>query len=203
MRLLLDTDAFCLFADMGLLELAAQAIGVGLEECGRLPALPHMLRRGQLRGRLGEARADRLLPIAMSLPDVPEPSPPWSDRLVAVHAIDPGEAQLFAVAAESDRLVLTGDARAVAAARTVDGLGAALRGKVVLPEVVLLRLCLLHGDERIASAVRGGQFTDKMLRVTFSTENPAPREALQSYIDADVHDLAPLVLWREPPGAPQ
>ena len=45
MRLLIDSDAFCKLAASGLLSDAAALFN---GECGRLPALPHMLRRGQL-----------------------------------------------------------------------------------------------------------------------------------------------------------
>ena len=53
MRLLLDTDAFCILAASGLLHDAVDLLGMDLAVCGRLPALPHMLRKGGRRGRCG------------------------------------------------------------------------------------------------------------------------------------------------------
>lgn len=46
MNLLVDTDAFCKLGAAGLIEGATGVFGARLPDCGRPPALPHMLRRG-------------------------------------------------------------------------------------------------------------------------------------------------------------
>jgi len=48
MRLLVDSDAFCKLAASDLLSDAAMLFDAELPDCGRLPALPYMLRRGGL-----------------------------------------------------------------------------------------------------------------------------------------------------------
>lgn len=199
MRLLLDSDAFCKFAAAGLFEAAAEAVGVSMLECARLAALPHMLRRGALRRRLGDPIADAILPLAAAVPVAPAASAAWADRLVGVSEIDPGEAQLLAVAAEQHLLLMTGDKRSLAAVRGVEGFLAALRGKIVLPEVVFLRLCELKGDDVVRRAVTTAGRIDVMLDVAFSPGNCAPRDALQSYVDDARRTLSPLELWQPSP----
>ena len=48
-RLLVDTDAYCKLGVAELLVDAVAVLGVAVDECGRLAALPFMLRRGRLR----------------------------------------------------------------------------------------------------------------------------------------------------------
>lgn len=49
MRLLLDTDAFCKLGAAGVFDDALSLLGLSVSDCGRLPALPYMLRKGSLR----------------------------------------------------------------------------------------------------------------------------------------------------------
>ncbi len=73
MRLLVDTDAFCKLAVGGVLHDAIALLGADLSECGRLPALPHMLRRGGLRKKFGPKACDALLPVANEVPVAIQP----------------------------------------------------------------------------------------------------------------------------------
>ena len=102
MRLLVDSDAFCKLAASDLLSDAAALFHAELGECGRLPALPHMLRRGQLRRTYGTTACDRLIPLAESMPPVVDSSTSWLEQLTHIPDIDPGEAILFATAADSE-----------------------------------------------------------------------------------------------------
>src|SRR5689334_22220285 len=102
MKLLVDTDAFCKLGVTALLLDLVQAVGVDLQDCSRLPALPHMLRRGSIRRRYGDVACEALLPLAESIPVIPQPSNVWLEQLVNIETVDPGEAQLLAVAAEYD-----------------------------------------------------------------------------------------------------
>lgn len=196
MLLLLDTDAFCVLAAAGLLEKARDALGA--EGCARLAALPHMLRRGALRRRLGEARSDALLRVAEGLPAVRAPSTAWADRFAGIPNVDPGEAQLLAVAAEDDVLVVTGDKRALAAISQRVDIGGALEGKVVLVEQILDLLCEVHGVETVRTAVNGTGPSGAVL-VCFSPGNASPRDALHAYIDEAHTNVEPLQLWTRPP----
>lgn len=106
MRLLVDTDAFCKLAVGSVLRDAVELLGASLRECGRLPALPHMLRKGRLREMFGPQACDALLPVADAVPVVIRSSNAWLDRLAPIQDIDPGEAQIFAAAAELGLVVV-------------------------------------------------------------------------------------------------
>ena len=199
MLLLLDTDAFCKFAAAELLSEAASAVGADLAQCRRLPALPHMLRRGRLRRALGDTVSDSLIPVAEGIEAAPAATEAWLDPLVGVRDIDPGEAQLLAFGAEHEAVVLTGDKRSLLAARNVPALVGPLRGKIALPEVVFHRLCETLGDQKIHSAVLATSPSDVMLKVCFSKGNRSPRQSLESYIADSRRTLAPLELWTPPP----
>lgn len=195
MKLLFDTDAFCKFGTASLLEDAAHIFGAKLQECGRLPALPFMLRKGRLRKLYGGPACDALIPIANAIPLIPQPSVTWLEKLTAVEAIDPGEAQIFAVAAEQGQLFLSGDKRALNALKGVDDFIPALDGRVVVMEAVLLALCDRIGPEEIRQRVAPLTAVDWMVAVCFSDENQNPSDALVSYFEDLKTKLAPLQLW--------
>ena len=137
MKLLIDTDVFCKLQVAGLLSDAAGLLEARLDECGRLAALPHMLRRGRLRKQLGAEVCDALVPVAVGLPVAPQPSDVWLDRLVPIEGIDIGEAQLFAAAADTGLLVMSGDKRALRALKNMGGFPVALHGRIVVLETRL------------------------------------------------------------------
>ena len=195
MRLLVDTDAFCKLSVGGVLDDALHLLQVKPEECGRLPALPHMLRRGQLRRRLGDQVCERLLPIAMKLPLAPQPSPTWLDKLALIPDIDPGEAQLFAAAAESTLLVLSADKRALRSLKDISDVADGLRGRVVTLEAIFIALCDRHGAENVRARVSDLTNHDTMIKVCFSHGTPDPVSALSSYLQTLETELAPLTLW--------
>jgi len=195
MKLLVDTDAFCKLGIAGLLEDTARLFGAKLQEYGRLPALPYMLRRGRLRKLYGGPACDALIPIANAILLVPQPSVIWLEKLTAIEAIDPGEAQIFAVAAEQGQPFLSGDKRALNALKGVDDFIPALDGRVVVMEAVLLALCDRLGQEEMRQRVAPLAAVDRMLEVCFSKGNPDPSTALMSYYRALEIELAPLKLW--------
>lgn len=200
MRLLVDTDAFCKIGAADLLGPSAEVLGATLVDCARLPALPHMLRRGSLRRRVGDAKCDALLPLALRLPEIPQPPASWLDILATLADVDAGEAQLLACAAELDVLLMSGDKRALRAVKGVAELRKALHGKVVLVESVLLALCLRDGDETVRRAVLPCLTMDTMISVAFSPGNASPRDALRAYLSASIEALAPLIVWAPPAG---
>jgi hypothetical protein len=200
MRLLLDTDAFCILAASGLLHDAVDLLGMDLAVCGRLPALPHMLRKGRLRRSFGDDVCDTLILIAHRIPKLEPPSDAWLDRLTLVYAIDPGEAQLFAAAAERGMMVISGDKRALGALKDVEEFVGALAGRIVVMEAMLLALCDRLGTEKVRRRVEPVMAVDTVVRVCFSSGNPNPAEALLSYYRDAVAAVAPLVLWEPPRG---
>jgi hypothetical protein len=196
MRLLVDTDAFCIFAAASLLESVAEILGVDIANCQRLPALPHMLDRGNLRRKLGDELADQLKPRAASLSVVSDAPSHWLDQLVGISGIDAGEAQLFALAAESEILVLTGDRRALRALKDVPRVVEALKSKVVIPTAALFGLCSAIGEEELRRKMEPALHLDRVLEVCFSKNNLEPLKAVVSYLRADCSELAPLAVWR-------
>jgi hypothetical protein len=198
--LLVDTDGFTKLGVAGLLEPLLELLGVALGDCRRLPALPHMLRRGGLPRRYGAPACEVLIPRAEAMPVAPAASTQWLDRLVDVPQIDPGEAQLFACAAENKFKLITGDKRATAAVAQVAGFADALAGLVIAVDAALLALCERLGDGQVRAAVAPILATDTMLRICFSESNSSPRPGLVSYLESLKRDVAPLVLWQPPSG---
>ena len=139
MKLLVDSDAYCKLGVAGPLADALGVIGVDIAECYKLPALPHMLRRGRLRRNYGAEACDRMLATAEAMPAMVQPSGLWLDRLLKIDTVDPGEAAILAAGAEFGHLVITGDKRALHAAKDVEGLAVALQGRLIVLEPVLIR----------------------------------------------------------------
>jgi len=193
--LLIDTDAFCVLATGQLLDDAVSLLGADLSGCARLPALPHMLRRGRLRKKYGDQISDHLIPIADSIPVIDQPDARWLDRLTMIQNIDPGEAQLFALAAEKRLAVITGDKRALRALKDVPGFADALAGRIVVLEAMLIALCDRLRPTVVSARIQPLAIHESMIRVCFSRSNPDPRVALLSYYQSLVVELDPLILW--------
>ena len=196
MRLVVDTDAFCKLGLAGLLDSAAEVLGVPMTEWVVLPALPHMLRRGRLRRTFGDDACESLLPVASQLRALGHLQSDYLDRLAAEPDVDPGEAQILAAAAEHGALVLTHDKRALRVVATLPEVAQALSGRVVVLESVLLLLCEQLGDDEVARAVQPIHDVDGMVRLCFSGGS-SPRDGLLSYADSLKEEVRPLVLWGE------
>ncbi|WP_420442281.1 hypothetical protein [Candidatus Palauibacter sp.] len=195
MRLLVDSDAFCKLAVSGLLSDAAALFNAELGECGRLPALTHMLRRGQLRQTYGATACDGLIPLAESMPSVVSPPTSWLEQLTLICDVDPGEAILFATAADRRIPVLTGDIRSLRALKNVDRFPEALEGRVAVLEAVLVGLCGRLGTAAVRARVESVPQADTVIRICFSPGVEEPELALRSYLGDRRRELAPLVLW--------
>lgn len=196
MRYLVDTDAFCKLAVGGVLNDAVRLLGADLNECGRLPALPYMLRKGQqLRQVFGPSACDALIPIANSVPVLTEPSAVWLDKLTPIKAIDPGEAWIFAAAAERSLTVVSGDKRALRALKDVGDFQSALTGRIVVLEAILISLCNDLGPDEVRQRVQPLTACDKAVKICFSDSASDPREDLLSYFNDLARQVAPLILW--------
>lgn len=195
MKLLFDTDAFCKLGIASLLEDAAHIFGATLQECGRLYALPFMLRKGGLRKLYGEPACDALIPVANAIPVVPQPSDIWLEKLTAVEEIDPGEAQIVSVAAEQGQPFVSGDKRALKALKGIGDFVPALERRVVVIEAVLLTLCDRIGQGEMRRRVAPLAMVDRTVDICFSSGNQDPSTALLSYYRALEGELAPLRLW--------
>jgi hypothetical protein len=195
MRLLVDTDAFCKLAVCGLLEDAIRLLGVRWPECGRLPALPHMLRGGRLRKKYGEENCKLMLPVAESISPVPQPDDVWLEKLIPIESIDPGEAQLFASAAQFEIMIMTGDKRALRALKNIAGFPTALKGRVVALEAALIALCNHFGPNETQHRIQPSVKKDRIIRICFSNPKSDPLRCLCSYYDNLAGKVAPLLLW--------
>lgn len=195
MTLLVDSDAFCKLGLARLLPDVAGLFGGNLNDCARLQALPYMLRRGRLRQKYGSEACDVLDSLAQTVPVMASSVGAWLDLLAPVAAIDPGEAQIFARAADTGDYVLTGDKRALRAIAEVGGLAEILAGRVVVLEAVFLALCSRLGDDEMRRRVAPIMSFDQSVQVCFSAGNAAPNVALLSYYTSLVVEVAPLALW--------
>ena len=195
-RLLVDTDAYCKLGVAGLFDDAITALGVQVAECGRLAALPYMLRRGSLRRIFGDDASETLLRPAGEMPLAIQPGDGWLDPLTAVDSIDPGEAQLLAASAEHGLLLLIGDKRALRGVKDMPGYAEALDGNVVVLEAILTELCLQLGVDAIRTRIRPLMDLDIAVRVCFSDSNSSPLAGLLSYYENLAVKVEPLNLWR-------
>lgn len=195
MKLLFDTDAFCKIGIANLLPDVAELFGATLQECRRLYALPFMMRKGSLRKMYGESACDRLLPLANLVPVMPDSSVTWLEKVAGVEVIDPGEAQVFAVAAEYAKPFLSGDKRALNGLKSIGEFVPAVGGRVVTMEAVFLALCDRIGQDEIRRRVAPLLAMDQMVAVCFSDTNPCPSVALGSYLMDLQAKLSPLQLW--------
>jgi hypothetical protein len=116
-----------------------------------------------------------------------------------VESIDPGEALLLATAAEIGVPVLTNDKRALLALRSIEGFAAALSGRIVVLEAILIALCDRLGVEEVRRRIQPMISADQMVHVCFSAENLDPKVALLAYYEHVSAEVVPLVLWH--PGA--
>ena len=194
-QLLVDTDAYCKLSIANLFADATAVLGVSLGECGRLAALPYMLRRGRLRKQFGDSLCDAMIPEAEGMPIAIQPNTNWLDPLTAVSSIDPGEALLLAASAEHGTLLLTGDKRGLHGVRNIPGYSQALDGRVVVLEAILIALCGQLGVDTMRSRVRDLMDVDIAVGLCFSYSNPSPLVGLLSYYQDLAVALSPLNLW--------
>ena len=202
MLLLLDTDLFCKLGIVGLFDAALDALGVAESDCRRLAALPHMLRRGSLPRRYGQVQCEALASRAQAIGIIPAAASAWLDMLTDAPDVDPGEAQLLAVAAETGAWLLTGDKRALRTVAQVTGFPEALAARIITFEAVLLLLCQRLGDTSVRRAL-SPLAEDQVVRICFSPSNAAPTDALHSYQNSLQTEVHPLLLWNPEQGGPR
>lgn len=195
MRILIDTDAFCKLATGGLLTESMRLLKTDLSECERLAALPYMLERGTLRAMYGAARCDELIPIARKMPLVKLSNAAWLHLITPVPDIDPGEAQLFAKAAETDYLLLTSDKRALRALKNITGIAKLLAGRIVVLESILLELCDRLGMQEVRRRTEVLGEIDTVVRICFADPISDPIICLMSYFQSLANEVRPLALW--------
>lgn len=192
--LLIDSDLFVLLSGAGLLEALLSALDVEEGAARRLQPLPHMLEKGRLARRYPPGireKAQAWCPRIPPLEAVPDPA--TLEQLLLVPGIDPGEALLFGVAAETGHTLLaSGDRRsfeAIAASSDLSGLRAQLEGKLLALESALdlLRRNLPYQDlTRKLASVRDYHRT---VRVLLSQGEQTPEASFRGGLDSYLRDL--------------
>ena len=198
MKVLVDTDAFCKLASCGLLAPALQALGCSMADARRLGALPFMVRRGSLARQLGADLAAKILKEVEQVPVAPEAPAAWLQLILDAEAdIDPGEAQLLAVAADTPGcLLITGDKRALRCVHLVPGLAGALSGRVVTLEALMSHLCSRTTLMQVKHQIQPVLFLDASLKACFSSTDSL--EGLANYQEDLAREVTGGLLW-EPP----
>jgi hypothetical protein len=195
MKVLIDSDAFCKLACCGLLERAIRVLGAEPSDARRLPALQHMLQRGKLAWSLGHERAEVALAAALTIDVVPEAEASRLQQILDAGAeIDSGEAQLLAIAAaNTETLLVTGDKRALRELSRIPLLAAALTGRIVTLEAVLIALCDSEGEASVRGSVASIHDLDGTIKACFSSSDSGA--GLQNYQSHFVHEVPAGLLW--------
>lgn len=144
----------------------------------------------------GQDICDGLLTVAMDMPVIESLSDSYLDLLIDIPDIDPGEAQLFAKAADTDLYLITGDKRSLRALKNVERMSDALSGRIVVLESMLLELCETMGLEEIRQRIQGLRQFDNAVRVCFSEYSDNPVVCLKSYFHRLAEEVSPLTLWQ-------
>lgn len=195
-QLLVDSDAFCKLAAANLLEDTLGLLNITKAQCARLPSLPPMLRRGRLREKLSGPVADTLLPVAEKITAMEEPSDEWLDLLVNHPAIDVGEAQIYALAAEHGFQVLTGDKRSLVELSKLQTFRDRLGGRVVSLEAVLLGLTGTMNEAELRAHGSILAKYDSMARAIFRSSSSPLAQGLESYLQDLERSVDSMKLWR-------
>lgn len=200
MGLLVDTDAFCkLGVCDGVLDLVTAALDGSATQPQRLAALPHMLKRGRLKKRLGDDNCAKLLSMAAPLPEVKIESNELLDLMTGETDIDPGEALLFAACIEQDAQLVTADKRAIRAVNGIGDVRTELAGRLVTMEAALLAVGADTDLKTLKSVMQPAAALDTMVKVAFSPGDADPADALTSYLRSFANEVGEDLLWL-PPG---
>lgn len=195
MHLLIDSDVFCKLEICGLLEEAIRTLEFERGNCRRLPALPHMLRRGTIFNKYGESACAVMMPSVITMEATPDANPEVLDRLIGLPLVDPGEAQLLALAVSNGDYLFTGDKKSLKAIKDMSDIAKALSGRIVILETLLMAMCDEHGPEWLRERIQPLRTHDRVVEVCFTEATIDPRVPLRSYVDFEKAALAPLILW--------
>ncbi len=194
----LDSDIFILCAGAGLLPDLVEAAGFEISKSRRLRPLPHMLRKGRIPKKYSVAAIEKAVAWCSNIPAaVGPPSAALVEQLLRVPGIDAGEAFLFALVAESDSAIATGDKRACLALHASDCPAKdALKGKVVCFETALWMFLGRLEYATLAKALAPAMEYNRTLRALLpqgeETIESSFREGLKSYtadLESKVGDL--------------
>ncbi len=203
MKALVDNDILLKGACYVLLQEIVSAIGASAADCGVLGAARFVLRRKIEKAKLFQNTKLAMQSLETFLAAAPSLEPSTKEQVMAAQleasalrlglGLDAGESQLCAMVIErAVPMLITGDKRAIRAfEELVDGDGdlAALCGKLVCLEQMVLLLLTKVAFENLRSAICREPEVDKTLTICFSclsisVSEPVVREGLDSYIRA-------------------
>ncbi len=205
-RLVIDSDLFILLAGSDLLMPTLGLLGIQPADAQRLPALEYQLQRSS-RWTWAYPEGVRQLALTACRRIPPLTERPTSDatlqQLIAVEAIDEGEALVFALMIEQRGLYLaSGDKRAMralAAAPQLRQVRDGIAGRVLCLESILRLLVERQGLEAIANALRPVRDQYQTLRVAFSagvaTSQVSFDAAMDAYLAELIRDTGPGFLY--------
>lgn len=204
--LLVDTDMLILLAATGLLERTAASLGYTIAQVRRLFAVTYQVRKSKrFRDTYGEEVLQRVAQIISTIKEADPPSDSDHDLLGALtNLVDPGEAQLMAIAAR-DRctLLVSGDKRAIAGLAESNATShiQSLQGKIVSLEVVLWSLLSNQPAEDVRKTF-APVLNHKTLRIVLSEHAAADHgrclAGVMSYYN-DLHRQSKGVLYNPDP----
>lgn len=193
MNLLVDTDIFIKLGASDLLEDALSLLNVSIEDSARLPALTYQLQGPTFKNKYGPAICDHILTITGRMPIIGEAESTWADALVGIPDIDPGEAQLFALAAQASARIMTGDKRALRKIKDIELIRSRIQGKVIVLEGILIALCERFGSSQISERIKPTKKFDRTVEICF--HNNDPLSGLRSYYSDLANQLKPMTIW--------
>ncbi len=198
--LYLDSDIFILCAGVGLLPDLVCAAGFELSRARRLRPLPHMLLKGRIPKKYSAAAIEKASAWCSRVKAIDRsPSPALVDQMI-IPGVEAGEAFLFALVAESDSVVATGDKRACLALQASDcEAKARLRHKVICLETALWLLLERLEYPDLARSLTPAREHNRTLRILLSqgeeTSEDSFRDGLGSY-SRDLEERAGELLFR-------
>jgi hypothetical protein len=203
--LFMDVDVVTKFANWGLLRELSTVMGVGWRDVTTRQNIRHRARQS------ASSPDGKLFHSAEAANTVIELFQYWAplsddynvmmlEELADIRGIDSGEAALLSyVVNDDDRLLLTGDKRAI---RALAGTSFATQfaGRIIIIEQLLLLYLQHFGREWLLRRLCPNRELDGMLKVVFGAncdnEEPEIHAALLSYIDEVDKFMSPSLLWR-------
>lgn len=177
-KLLIDNDAFVLFAGAGMLDAVLQLLGFAPADVLRLPSLPSMLGRGRaFKDYPPDVKQRAQIACERFATVDAKPDAKLLQALVGVQNIDDTDAVLYALLAENPNwMFLSGDKRAMKALcnePTIAHVRDAVRGRVVCIEMVVDQLVRAATAAAICEAFKPLRPVSRTLSVVLSDGNAA------------------------------
>lgn len=176
-RLLIDNDILFLLGGCGLLEEAAGVLGFALDACLRRDSVPFMARKSKkIRAQYPAEALSAVQDLCVRIPVVDYAADPaLSQRLAEAPHVDEGETQLIAILIEQPTwLLTTGDKQALQSLASIEVLAdlrAAVAGRIVCLETILLTLMQRSAPLLVAERLRVVRDAHKTLRTVFIDSN--------------------------------